>query len=164
MFRKSSPAGSGSKVAIDVASLLAASADANAGLAEKSNLSIRVVNGPGVTRVGGDLDQLMTSLLSNAIKFPPVKGIIDVTSVQRDGEVVISVSNQGPGVPPEYRESTFEKFVQVESSDSRARGGTGLGLSICKSLVEPHGGTMGYEVPPEGGVCFWFSLPNNSKG
>jgi PAS domain S-box-containing protein len=157
----------GSLVAIDVADLLATSADANAGLAEKSSLSIKVANGAGVTQVHGDLDQLMqvmTNLLSNAIKFSPVKGAIDVTSEHHDRSIVISVSDQGPGVPSEYRESVFEKFVQVESSDNRARGGTGLGLSICKSLVEHHGGTMGYEDRPDGGARFWFSLPAYSKG
>jgi PAS domain S-box-containing protein len=157
----------GSFAAIDVAGLLATSADANAGLAEKSNLLIKVTNGMGVTSVHGDLDQLMqvmTNLLSNAIKFSPVKGAIDVAAEHHDGFIVISVSDQGPGVPTEYRESIFEKFVQVESSDNRARGGTGLGLSICKSLVNHHGGTMGYGDRPEGGARFWFSLPAYSKG
>jgi len=152
----------GTHVAIQVAQLLETAADANRGLAEKNDLSIDVVDNSRGAKVMGDLDQLMqvmTNLLSNAIKFSPSQGKIDVIASQDSDQIAISVSDHGPGVPPEYRNSIFEKFVQVESSDTRARGGTGLGLSICKSLVEHHGGSMGYEDAPSGGARFWFRLP-----
>jgi len=152
----------GTHVAIQVAQLLETAADANRGLAEKNDVSIDVVDNARGAKVMGDLDQLMqvmTNLLSNAIKFSPSQGKIDVIASQDSDQIAISVSDHGPGVPPEYRNSIFEKFVQVESSDTRARGGTGLGLSICKSLVEHHGGSMGYEDAPSGGARFWFRLP-----
>lgn len=152
----------GAHVAIQVAQLLETAADANRGLAEKNDLSIDVVDETRGSKVMGDLDQLMqvmTNLLSNAIKFSPPKGKIEVIASRGENQIAISVSDQGPGVPPEYRDSIFEKFVQVESSDTRARGGTGLGLSICRSLVEHHGGSMGYEDVPTGGARFWVRLP-----
>ena len=152
----------GSAVTINVAELLATVADENRGLAEKRDISIELLNSAGDVQVLGDLDQLMqvmTNLLSNAIKFSPENGNIEVASSRQGDQVMISVSDQGPGVPPEYRDAIFEKFVQVESSDVLARGGTGLGLSICKSLVEHHGGAMGYEDAPSGGARLWFRLP-----
>ena len=152
----------GSAVTINVTELLATAADENGGLAEKRDISIELRNSAGDVQVLGDLDQLMqvmTNLLSNAIKFSPENGNIDVASSRQGDQVMISVSDQGPGVPPEYRDAIFEKFVQVESSDVLARGGTGLGLSICKSLVEHHGGVMGYEDAPSGGARLWFRLP-----
>jgi PAS domain S-box-containing protein len=152
----------GTHVAIQVAQLLETAADANRGLAENNDLSINVVDDTRGAKVVGDLDQLMqvmTNLLSNAIKFSPPKGKIEVMASRRGGQIEIAVSDQGPGVPPEYRDSVFEKFVQVESTDTRARGGTGLGLSICRSLVEHHGGSMGYEDVAAGGARFWFRLP-----
>jgi len=152
----------GTHVAIQVAQLLETAADANRGLAENNDLSINVVDDTRGAKVVGDLDQLMqvmTNLLSNAIKFSPRKGKIEVMASRRGGQIEIAVSDQGPGVPPEYRDSVFEKFVQVESTDTRARGGTGLGLSICRSLVEHHGGSMGYEDVASGGARFWFRLP-----
>ncbi|MDA0368945.1 MAG: ATP-binding protein, partial [Proteobacteria bacterium] len=152
----------GKRVGIVVAGLLATAADANRGLAERQGNSIEVVGGDLETEILGDMDQLMqvmTNLLSNAIKFSPPKGKIEMASRRDGGLVIISVSDEGPGVPPEFRDKIFEKFVQVEASDARRRGGTGLGLSICRSLVEHHGGSLGYSDRPEGGATFCMRLP-----
>ncbi|NQV79556.1 MAG: HAMP domain-containing histidine kinase, partial [Alphaproteobacteria bacterium] len=152
----------GQRVGIVVAELLATAADANRGMAEREGHTIEIMGGDLETEILGDMDQLMqvmSNLLSNAIKFSPQKGKIEIAS-RRDGDLVtISVSDEGPGVPPEYRDKIFEKFVQVEASDARRRGGTGLGLSICRSLVEYHGGTLGYADRPEGGAKFCVHLP-----
>jgi len=152
----------GTPVAIEVEELLTSAADANRALAAKNDLTIALAHTAGAVQIDGDLDQLMqvmTNLLSNAIKFSPQHGAIEIATHREGDEIVISVSDQGPGVPPEYRDSIFEKFMQVESSDTRARGGTGLGLSICKSLVEHHDGSMGYADAPSGGAQFWIRLP-----
>ncbi len=152
----------GQRVGIVVAKLLATAADANRGMAEREGHAIEIVGGDLETEILGDMDQLMqvmTNLLSNAIKFSPPKGKIEMAR-RRDGDlVIISVSDEGPGVPPEFRDKIFEKFVQVEASDARRRGGTGLGLSICRSLVEHHGGSLGYSDRPEGGATFCMRLP-----
>ncbi|MEQ8248317.1 MAG: PAS-domain containing protein [Alphaproteobacteria bacterium] len=157
----------GRRVEVDIQTLLTTAATANQGLAEKNGVVIDVVADARPVSINGDTDQLMqvmTNLLSNAIKFSPRNGKIEM-AFRRDGEtVVISVSDNGPGVPPEFRDKIFEKFVQVEASDSRPRGGTGLGLSICRSLVEHHGGSMGYEDRPQGGARFCVRLPIVDSG
>jgi K+-sensing histidine kinase KdpD len=91
-----------------------------------------------------------------------MKGAIEATRERRDRNIVTSVSDQGPGVPSDFRKSIFEKIFQVVSSENCARGGTALGLSIYKPQVEHNGGAMGYEDRPGSGVRFWFSLPGYS--
>jgi CheY-like chemotaxis protein len=69
------------------------------------------------------------------------------------------VEDRGRGVPPALRVAIFERYRQVEGSDSRRKGGVGLGLAICKSIVEQHGGTIGVRDAAETGSLFWFRIP-----
>jgi signal transduction histidine kinase len=71
----------------------------------------------------------------------------------------IQVTDQGPGIPDEFRSRIFQKFSQADSSDTRAKSGTGLGLSICKAIIEQMGGTIGYETQVGRGSTFYFELP-----
>ena len=72
---------------------------------------------------------------------------------------VITVKDDGPGIPDHFKGHIFSKFAQVDASDSRAKGGTGLGLAITRELIEHMEGEMGYDSEEGKGSCFWFSLP-----
>ncbi len=107
--------------------------------------------------------QVMANLLSNAIKFSPPSGQVTVSAVQRNGMVEISVKDEGPGVPQAFRETIFEKFTQVDSSDARQKGGTGLGLTITRGLVQMMSGQVVLADSPSGGALFVVTLPTVSS-
>jgi putative tryptophan/tyrosine transport system substrate-binding protein len=106
------------------------------------------------------INQVLTNLIGNAIKFTPVQGRVTV-STSRNGEesVQVSVSDTGPGVPPDEREKIFAKFYQVAEVNGENSKGTGLGLAISKALVELHGGKIWVESEPSRGSTFSFTLP-----
>lgn len=100
------------------------------------------------------LNQVITNLLSNAIKFAPA-GTDVIAGVERLADrACIEIRDHGPGIPEDYKERVFEKFVQVEATDNRRRGGTGLGLSIAKQIVSHLGGEISFEDAPGGGTIF----------
>lgn len=106
--------------------------------------------------------QVMVNLLSNAVKFSPPGGQVTVRVERRredDGDwSVMRVADQGPGIPDEFRARIFQKFAQADATDTRQKGGTGLGLSICKSIVERHGGDIGFRTEPGNGTEFIVRL------
>jgi PAS domain S-box-containing protein len=108
---------------------------------------------------GNRLKQVMDNLLSNAAKFSPANDRVEVSMERRDEYVRVKVRDHGPGIPMEFRDRIFQKFTQADSSMTRRRGGTGLGLSIVKSIIESHGGKIGFETEPERGTTFYFELP-----
>jgi PAS domain S-box-containing protein len=104
--------------------------------------------------------QVVANLISNALKFSPAGSPVEVTIDAADAEVVLSVHDQGPGIPPEDQDKLFRRFSQLSGpSRDLGRGGTGLGLFIAKSLVEEQGGRIGVRSAPGEGSTFWFSLP-----
>jgi PAS domain S-box-containing protein len=103
--------------------------------------------------------QVCVNLLSNATKFSPPGATVQVALAAHDGVARISVVDCGPGVPPGFQERIFERFVQVDASDRRAKGGTGLGLAICRSIVEAHGGRIGFASEPGVRTEFYVELP-----
>ncbi|MFS0518185.1 PAS domain S-box protein [Nostoc sp. UIC 10607] len=109
--------------------------------------------------------QVLTNLLSNAIKFSP-KGSTVLISVEeikaKNGQtsnVLFKVRDEGRGIPPNKLESIFERFHQVDASDSRKQGGTGLGLAICRNIVEQHNGQIWVESKIGSGSIFYLKLP-----
>jgi signal transduction histidine kinase len=104
------------------------------------------------------INQVLTNLIGNAIKFTPVQGRVTV-SASRNGEesVQVSVSDTGPGVPPDEREKIFAKFYQIAEVNGTNPKGTGLGLAISKALVELHGGKIWVESEPSRGSNFCFT-------
>lgn len=103
--------------------------------------------------------QVMINLLSNAIKFSPAGGAVSLSARKKDGEIVFQVQDQGRGIPANKLSRIFERFQQVDSSDSRQKGGTGLGLAICRSIVAQHGGRIWAESAPGQGSAFFFTIP-----
>ena len=104
--------------------------------------------------------QTLTNLISNAIKFSPAGTEIHLRSRRIDAnEAEIQVRDQGRGIPDDKLESIFERFHQVDASDSRAMGGTGLGLAICRSIVAQHGGRIWATSISGKGSTFHFTLP-----
>jgi signal transduction histidine kinase/ActR/RegA family two-component response regulator len=106
------------------------------------------------------LQQVCWNLLTNAIKFTPLGGRVEVTLRESDGHVELSVNDNGQGIKPEFLPFVFDRFRQGDASTTRRHGGLGLGLSIVKSLVELHGGTVDVQSPGEGqGSTFFVRLP-----
>ena len=109
---------------------------------------------------GARLQQVVNNLVSNAIKYTPRKGIIRVTAVVGDAEAILSVSDNGRGIPPDQLESIFERFTQL---DQRSEG-LGVGLPLVRELVALHGGTVRVESPGPGrGSTFTVRLPRSAR-
>jgi heavy metal sensor kinase len=105
------------------------------------------------------LGQVITNLVNNAIQFNRPGGTVKVQLNVMSGETILSVRDTGCGIPAEDRPHLFERFYRVDKARSRASGGNGLGLAICKSIVETHGGTIGFESTLDIGTTFWVRLP-----
>ncbi|HLG71708.1 MAG TPA: PAS domain S-box protein [Chloroflexota bacterium] len=113
---------------------------------------------PDVLGDSGQLERVIGNLIENAAKYSPPETTITIHAEPDHGNVRWSVTDQGPGIPIEYRQRIFEKFVRVRTGPSRIPG-TGLGLPICKGIVEAHGGRLWLESPSEGGSRFLFTIP-----
>jgi PAS domain S-box-containing protein len=126
---------------------------------------VRLVCEPVPAHVEADSDRLLqviTNLLSNAIKFSPPKSTIRVSIRRGDEGVTVSVIDEGRGVPADKLESIFDRFQQVDASDSRQKGGTGLGLAICRTIIHQHGGRIWAEQNGDRGSVFRFFLPDRA--
>jgi two-component system, NarL family, sensor histidine kinase BarA len=106
------------------------------------------------------LQQVLYNFLSNAIKFSPKAGTIEM-SAERDGleSIRIAVADHGPGIEPDKHAVIFEKFRQIDGSVTREHGGSGLGLAISKELMLLLGGAIGVESTPGQGATFWITVP-----
>jgi PAS domain S-box-containing protein len=105
------------------------------------------------------IHQVLTNLVSNAIKFSEPGGTVALSAEISEGMALFHVSDQGRGIPADMLESIFERFSQVDTSDSREKGGTGLGLSICNTIIDHHGGRIWVESELDEGSVFTFVLP-----
>jgi PAS domain S-box-containing protein len=107
--------------------------------------------------------QVMTNLLSNAAKFSPEWGKVDITLEESGANIRVGVHDRGPGIPEEFRSRIFGRFAQADSTASRQKSGTGLGLAICKRMIELMHGRIGFEDRAGGGTTFWFELPKHPR-
>jgi two-component system, OmpR family, sensor histidine kinase BaeS len=146
---------------LDLGGAIRAAIDLSSPSAERAGLRLDV-DVPERLLVHADPDrlaQVLANLLSNAVRYTPDGGSITVRAERRPGDVLVSISNTGDGIPAEDIDRVFERFYRVEKSRDRARGGAGIGLAIVKQLVEASGGRVGAES--DGGITrFWFSLPS----
>lgn len=104
------------------------------------------------------MQQVLGNLVANAVRYSPDGATIDVSATLEGRELVFTVADQGPGIPPEEREHVFDKFVRLRR-DRDVPGGTGLGLAIAKDLVSLHGGRIWVEESPVGGARFSVAIP-----
>jgi heavy metal sensor kinase len=105
------------------------------------------------------LGQVVTNLLTNAIRYNHDKGSIIITLKAEGAQAVLSIADTGIGIPPENQPFLFERFYRVDFSRARDDGGTGLGLAICKTIVEAHHGTITFTSEPGKGSTFTVRLP-----
>ena len=147
---------------VDVCDLVSRAADALRPAAVAKNVAI-TADAPAPCLVFGDpdrLQQVFWNLLSNAAKFTPAGGRIDVSVARDAGDVVVTVADTGVGIAPEFVPFVFDRFRQADQTTTRAHGGLGLGLSIVKHLVELHGGTVtASSEGPGRGARFDVRLP-----
>ena len=101
----------------------------------------------------------MNNLLSNALRYTPEGSFVQVDLNRRDGWAEVSVTDNGPGIPPEDLPRLFERFYRVDRSRSRSGGGSGLGLAIARQLALAQGGDLSASNRPEGGAAFLLRLP-----
>lgn len=142
--------------------LVERSVGANAAFGDAHAVRVRTQMPPWPIAVFGDpdrLEQLLTNLLSNAMKHSPEGGTVDVRVEAAGGIARIEVSDRGAGVPAAFRSRIFRKFAMADNSDSRGRGGTGLGLAIAREIAERHDGSIGFIDRDEGGTTFFVELP-----
>jgi two-component system sensor histidine kinase GlrK len=134
-------------------------------VAEKHRVVLTMVGGSDVTVVAdrSRIRQVITNLVSNAIKFSPNGSMVTVDWITGSGKVICSVTDEGPGIPEEAREMIFEKFHQLAPSALSGMRGTGLGLPIARKILSAHGGQLWVECPPQGGSVFRFSLPSQPR-
>jgi PAS domain S-box-containing protein len=146
---------------VEVRTLIAQAIEANRGLADDHGVNMRFDEG-SACEVSADPDRLMqvvTSLLSNAIKFSPRGGDV-IVSLERLGKNTrINVRDSGPGIPASFRSRIFQKFAQAAGSNARQKGGSGLGLSIVRQIMLRLGGNVGFIDAPGGGTIFHVELP-----
>jgi PAS domain S-box-containing protein len=143
-----------------VTDLITAAVNEIQGIADKAQIKLSISTTEA--ELQGDRDrivQTLTNLISNAIKFSPVGSTISIKVIRNSQHIQFTIQDQGRGIPPEKLEMIFERFQQVDSSDSRNHEGTGLGLSICHSIVSHHGGTIWVDSILGQGSSFHFTLP-----
>jgi two-component system, OmpR family, sensor kinase len=105
------------------------------------------------------LSQVLTNLVENALKYAGAGAQVRLLTWQRDGEAGFTVSDTGPGIPPESVPHLFDRFFRVDAARSSARQGSGLGLAICREIVRAHGGRIWVDSPEGGGSSFSIAIP-----
>jgi two-component system sensor histidine kinase/response regulator len=139
---------------------------------KKKNIELKTDVNPELPRVeadSGKIVQLMTNLLSNAMKFTPDNGVVSIkvekehSTETNSDNIKVSVSDSGVGIKPEEVPLLFEQYRQVSSSTKTKEKGTGLGLAICKLIMQAHGGTITVASELNVGTTFTFTLPAQTE-
>lgn len=136
------------------------------GMADERGVKLRLENEPPRVTINIDKDrctQVLSNLISNALKFSKGGSEVTVNSILDEGQIRFIVVDNGPGIPDSELPKLFQKFRQLDSSDTRKSEGTGLGLAVSKALVEQHGGQIGVQSKVGKGSTFWFDLPLHYK-
>ena len=143
--------------------LLREACDSFAVLAREKNLRLECnipAELPDIMADHGRILQVLANLMSNALKFTPESGLVEVSAQQENGTVKVSVRDTGPGIRPEERENIFLPFWQAMRV---GRSGAGLGLTIARAIIEQHNGRIWVECPPGTGCVFCFTVPVADK-
>ncbi|MFC3310717.1 ATP-binding protein [Blastomonas aquatica] len=142
---------------LTIGPLIKRTIEANRQYADDHGVKIEVTLSPWPQCIIGDpdrLEQVLTNLVSNAIKHSPNGETVSLRTEQRGRDVRIEVLDRGSGVPESFRTQIFAKFAMADNSDARTRGGTGLGLAIVREIAERHGGRAGFLDRPGAAVSF----------
>lgn len=143
----------------DIGEIVDASVDVLSPLAEEKSVELLYQPAPDLPLARADADrihQVISNIVGNAIKFTPPGGSVTIWIERNQAELILSVSDTGPGLPREQMESLADRRWQAKRQTS---GGSGLGLVIAKGIVNAHGGKLWAEAHPGGGSVFRFSLP-----
>lgn len=151
------------------AEIVAAAADALRPVAEAKGVSLSIDAGAAanvsISCDAARLQQVVTNLLGNGIKFTPAGGRVEAQVAVREQEVRLVVRDTGQGIPEEFLPAVFERFRQADGSITRRHGGLGLGLSIAKQIVEMHGGSIvAHSEGRDRGATFTVTLPKAQEG
>jgi signal transduction histidine kinase len=147
---------------MDVRSVVATVYENSQPAALAKSIDFALVGEPSERKIWGDahrLEMVITNLVSNAIKFTPFGGRIEVRVTDLEEGVSVEVEDTGPGIAPEDLPRVFERFFQVNPADRRREGGVGIGLALAKELVELHGGTIDVDSEPDRFTCFRIVIP-----
>ncbi|MBJ7288305.1 HAMP domain-containing sensor histidine kinase [Williamsia sp.] len=149
---------------VDLLGLASDSVHSARATAPNRDISVEMIDGPGIPAVMGDaprLSQVLSNLITNAIRHTGDDARITVRVGTDEHSAILAVADTGPGLSPDDQARVFERFYRGDSSRHRDErsGGSGLGLSIVAALVAAHGGTVGVEDTPGGGATFWVRLP-----
>jgi two-component system OmpR family sensor kinase/two-component system sensor histidine kinase BaeS len=150
------------KSEIDIKELAGKKIDQFESLAAQKNIRLTLTAADNLPQIQADarrIDQVLTNLLSNALRHTPAGGRIEVAIRNDTEELTITVADNGEGIPAEHLPYIFDRFYRVADSRSRREGGAGLGLAIVKQMVEAHGGRVSVQSTPGQGTTFTVSLP-----
>lgn len=148
---------------VDLTTTVRSIVESSRATAEARHVRLTMTADDEPVAVWGDLERLQQvarHLVSNALKFVPAGGRVDVSVVRHDQTAELAVSNSGDRIDPAFAPHLFEPFRQAETGATRRYGGLGLGLALVRQLVELHGGTVsGSDAGPEGGARFTVRMP-----
>lgn len=145
---------------LDMPQLLSDTAANLRDLAQQHNITIRLQTNPGTIRGNRALlERAFSNLIENAIKYNRPSGTVTVRAAPEAAAFRVEITDEGTGIPQEFREQIFEPFFRIEPSRSRQLGGAGLGLSLVRAVIDLHNGTVEVENAPGGGSCFTVVLP-----
>lgn len=151
------------KVRCQVTDLLEQAAQAMRPMAQNQGVTVQIV--PSNTYIYADpdhIEQTLTNLLSNAIKFSPRGETVLLKALEQPHQILFKVIDHGRGIPEDKLETIFERFQQVDASDTRKHGGTGLGLAICREIIQHHDGRIWVTSIHGQGSTFCFTLPKKT--
>jgi signal transduction histidine kinase len=148
---------------LDIATLIEPAATGFHPVAEDRSIALEVAVPDSPCFVHGDSDRLLqvvNNLLSNALKFTPIRGSVTLSLAKVDSRCVITVKDSGKGIDPEFLPFIFDRYSQSKDTKSGRKGGLGLGLAITRRIIEMHGGTIKAESDGEGkGASFILEIP-----
>ena len=150
---------------VSIKDILSQALERNYGYCQQFDVEIKL-DGTGLSDIfvmvdAHRLHQVIDNFVSNAVKFSPKGGVVEISADINDGFARVSVRDHGTGIPEEFKKKIFSPFCQADSSSNRKVAGTGLGLSVCKGIIDSHGGKLYFDNAIDGGAIFWFEVPTS---
>lgn len=147
---------------VNINNLITSCITQNTGLSEKYQVNFNFIPDASLPLINIDPDriiQVINNLMSNAAKFEPNNGTVEIEALIDGDFLRINVTDHGAGIPLDFRDKVFQTFSQADVSNTKNIPGTGLGLAISKKLIEYHNGEIGFTTELNKGTCFYFTLP-----